>query len=94
MGGLISFICLPLLALVIDEVRQAFLLHTLVLYGAVICTFVGALQWEMPFAEVLAKHGSYAAGISRQHLLDCRPPSFASCITGTRLSSIRLLRRR
>lgn len=45
LGGLIPFGALPLLALVLDEVHREFLLHALVIYGAVICTFVGALQW-------------------------------------------------
>ena len=45
LGGLIPFVMLPLLVIVLDEAHQEFLLHALVLYGAVICTFVGALQW-------------------------------------------------
>jgi len=45
LGGLIPFALLPFLALMLDAEHQALLLHALVLYGAVICTFVGALQW-------------------------------------------------
>ncbi len=45
LGGLIPFVLLPLLALVLEHAHREWLLHALVLYGAVICTFVGALQW-------------------------------------------------
>lgn len=44
LSGLIPFVGLPLLAWAMPA-YASLLLHALVLYGAVICTFVGALQW-------------------------------------------------
>ncbi|MBB3212223.1 hypothetical protein FHW67_001503 [Herbaspirillum sp. Sphag1AN] len=44
LGGLIPFVGLPLLVWAMPA-HSGLLLHALVLYGAVICTFVGALQW-------------------------------------------------
>ena len=45
LGGLLPFIALPLLLLLLDEAAPPVLLHALVVYGAVISTFVGALHW-------------------------------------------------
>jgi putative flippase GtrA len=45
LGGLVPFFALALLAALVPERGYAYFVATLAQYGAVICSFVGALNW-------------------------------------------------
>ena len=57
-GGLLPFVGLTILTVVWPDTWYAFWLTTLLQYGAVILTFVGALQWG--YAVGLARSGDNA----------------------------------